>query len=53
MCDSTLKCYDIYKDVEPKRKKAEAMRKAKIEGERLLKETKERVAKLNADCALL
>jgi len=49
----SLGAYWIFKDVEPKRKKAEAMRKAKIEGERLLKETKERVAKLNADCALL
>lgn len=28
-CDSTLRCYDIYKDVEPKRKKAEAMKKQK------------------------
>jgi hypothetical protein len=26
---STLKCYDIYKDVEPKRKKAEEMKKQK------------------------
>lgn len=26
-CDSTLQCYDIYKDVEPKRKRAEAMKK--------------------------
>jgi dynein heavy chain, axonemal len=49
----SLGAYWIFKDVEPKRKKAEAMRKAKIEGERLLKETKERVAKLTADCAIL
>lgn len=28
-CASTIMCYDIYKDVEPKRKKAEAMKKQK------------------------
>lgn len=28
-CDSTLKCYEIYKDVEPKRKKAEKMKQQK------------------------
>lgn len=26
---ATVRCYDIYKDVEPKRKKAEEMRKQK------------------------
>lgn len=26
---ATIKCYEIYKDVEPKRKKAEEMRKMK------------------------
>jgi uncharacterized protein YlxW (UPF0749 family) len=49
----SLGAYFIFKDVEPKRKKAEAMRKQKIEGERLLKDTKEKVAKLTADCAML
>lgn len=49
----SLGAYWIFKDVEPKRKKAEAMRKAKIEGERQLKDTKEKVAKLTADCAQL
>jgi hypothetical protein len=28
-CASTIECYDIFKDVEPKKKRAEAMRKAK------------------------
>jgi hypothetical protein len=28
-CSSTIECYDIYKDVEPKKKRAEQMRKAK------------------------
>lgn len=49
----SLGAYFIFKDVEPKRKRAEQMRKQKIEGERLLKDTKEKVAKLNADCAQL
>lgn len=52
-CDSTLKCYDIYKDVEPKRKKAEAMKKQKEQGERELKATEESLATLNKNLALL
>jgi len=28
-CDATIKCYEIYKDVEPKRVKAEKMKKQK------------------------
>lgn len=39
-------CYDIYKDVEPKRKKAEAMKKAKEQGEKELAETEAALAEL-------
>ena len=28
-CDATIRCYEIYKDVEPKRVKAERMKKQK------------------------
>jgi hypothetical protein len=28
-CDATIRCYEIYKDVEPKRLKAEKMKKQK------------------------
>jgi hypothetical protein len=28
-CDATVRCYEIYKDVEPKRLKAEKMKKQK------------------------
>jgi len=28
-CDATIRCYEIYKDVEPKRVKAEKMKKQK------------------------
>lgn len=46
-CDSTLSCYDIYKDVEPKRKKAEQMKQQKEKGERELAETEASLAALN------
>ena len=36
---ATIKCYEIYKDVEPKRKKAEEMRKMKAQAEKDLAET--------------
>ena len=36
---STIKCYDIYKDVEPKRRKAEEMKKQKAQAEKDLAET--------------
>jgi Microtubule-binding stalk of dynein motor len=51
---STIKCYDIYKDVEPKRKKAEEMKRQKAaaekdlaETEQKLKEVTEKLAELN------
>ena len=40
---STIKCYDIYKDVEPKRKKAEEMKKQKAAAEKDLAETEARL----------
>lgn len=56
---STLKCYDIYKDVEPKRKKAEEMKRQKAaaekdlaETEAKLKEVTEKLAELNAKKAV-
>jgi septal ring factor EnvC (AmiA/AmiB activator) len=36
---ATIECYDIYKDVEPKRKKAEEMKKQKAQAEKDLAET--------------
>jgi dynein heavy chain len=38
-CEATLKCYDINKDVEPKKKAAAAMRLKKEQGEKKLAET--------------
>jgi len=52
-CTSTLTCYDIYKDVEPKRKKAEAMVAAKEKGEKELAETIANLEKLNKQLAEL
>ena len=40
---STIKCFDIYKDVEPKRKKAEEMKKQKVAAEKDLFETESRL----------
>jgi dynein heavy chain len=40
---STIKCYDIFKDVEPKRKKAEEMKKQKVAAEKDLAETEARL----------
>jgi len=42
-----LKCYDIYKKVEPLKIKAEKMRKAKEAGEKKLAETEQNLAALN------
>ena len=42
-CTATIRCYDIYKDVEPKRKKAEAMRIQKATAERELEETQRKL----------
>lgn len=36
---ATIRCYEIYKDVEPKRKKAEEMKKQKAQAEKDLAET--------------
>ena len=50
---ASLGAYFIFKDVEPKRKKAEQMRAAKIKGEKELAETEAKVAALNANLAEL
>jgi uncharacterized protein YlxW (UPF0749 family) len=50
---ATIKAYNIFKDVEPKRKKAEAMRLAKIKGEKELAETIAKVEELNKNVAEL
>lgn len=52
-CDSTLKCYDIYKNVEPLKKKAEKMRIEKETGERELAETEKMLAELNENLSNL
>lgn len=56
---STIKCYDIYKDVEPKRKKAERLKLEKAaaekdlaETEAKLKEVTEKLGELNAKKAV-
>jgi len=40
---STIKCYEIFKDVEPKKKKAEEMKKQKAAAEKDLSETEARL----------
>ena len=52
-CDATLKCYDIYKNVEPLKKKAEKMRIEKETGEKELAETEAQLAALNENLATL
>jgi dynein heavy chain len=52
-CSSTLKCYDIYKNVEPLKKKAEKMRIEKETGERELAETEKQLSDLNENLANL
>jgi dynein heavy chain len=52
-CDATLQCYDIFKDVEPKRIKAEKMKKQKEEGEAELAKTEAELATLNSQLAKL
>ena len=47
-CDATLRCYEIFKDVEPKRIKAEKMKKQKEQGEKELAETEAALALLNS-----
>lgn len=44
--DASLNAYNIFKDVEPKRKKAEALKAAKAKGEKELAETEAKVAAL-------
>lgn len=46
-CDATIRCYEIYKDVEPKRLKAEKMKKQKETGEKELAETEAALKALN------
>jgi len=50
---ATLNAYVIFRDVEPKRKKAEQMRAAKIKGEKELAETIQKVEELNKNVAEL
>jgi dynein heavy chain, axonemal len=50
---STIKCYEIYKDVEPKRKKAEEMKKAKAAAEKDLAETEARLKDVSEKLAEL
>jgi dynein heavy chain len=50
---ANLKCYDIYKSVEPKRKKAAEMKKKLQEAERELAETEANLNELNAKLAEL
>lgn len=51
--NATLKAYVIFRDVEPKRKKAEQMRKQKIQGEKDLAEIIQKVKELNENVAQL
>lgn len=50
---STDSCYDIFKDVEPKRKKAEAMRAQLNQANKELAETEANLAELNESLAVL
>jgi dynein heavy chain len=50
---STIKCYDIFKDVEPKRKKAEEMKKQKAAAEKDLAETEARLKDVSEKLAVL
>lgn len=43
-CRATLKCYDIYKKVEPLKQNAEKLKKMKEQGEKDLSETEKLVA---------
>lgn len=50
---STDTCYDIFKDVEPKRKKAESMRAQLNQANKELAETEASLAELNSSLAVL
>lgn len=50
---ATEECYEIFRDVEPKRKKAEQMTAKSEASAKQLKEIKEQVATLNASLAKL
>jgi dynein heavy chain len=50
---STIKCYDIYKEVEPKRKKAEEMKRQKAAAEKDLAETEARLKDVSEKLAEL
>jgi len=52
-CVATEECYEIFRDVEPKRRKAEEMTKKAENSAKQLKEIKEQVATLNASLAKL
>lgn len=52
-CDATIKCYDIFKEVEPKKKKAIEMKRLKELGEKELAETEATLAELNRNLAEL
>jgi len=52
-CESTLKCYDINKEVEPKKIKAATMKAQKEKGEKELAETEANLKALNESLAIL
>jgi septal ring factor EnvC (AmiA/AmiB activator) len=52
-CRATLKCFDIYKKVEPLKLKAEKMKKDKEQGEKELAQTEKELAILNKSLAEL
>lgn len=52
-CEATLKCYDIYKNVEPLKAKAKKMAMEKEQGEKELAETEATLAALNASLSEL
>jgi dynein heavy chain len=52
-CEATLKCYDIYKNVEPLKASAKKMAMAKEQGEKELAETEALLAALNASLSEL
>lgn len=52
-CNAINKCYDIFKVVEPKRKNAERMEEESIRKQKILVETKEKLAAINEALAIL
>jgi dynein heavy chain len=52
-CEATLKCYDINKDVEPKKENARKMKAQKEKGEKELAEITAALNELNSNLATL